>query len=132
MRSDVAKRELAGTGAGKIEHVVYIVQENRSFDNMFQGYPGADTVSHGKELNGIRGSSSAGELTFYEVDHSANAMFAACNGRVMAPGTDCRMDGFDKELHSTVSGARSILVCLRTARGDEAVIRHGARVGNRR
>jgi phospholipase C len=30
---------------GTFQHVVFIVQENRSFDNLFQGYPGADTVS---------------------------------------------------------------------------------------
>ena len=45
MQSGAALRALNATGAGKITHVVYIVQENRSFDNMFQGYPGADTVS---------------------------------------------------------------------------------------
>jgi phospholipase C len=32
------------TAGGKIKHIVYIVQEGRSFDNLFQGYPGADTV----------------------------------------------------------------------------------------
>src|SRR6202011_2909830 len=30
-----------------IEHVVIVIQENRSFDNLFQGYPGADTASSG-------------------------------------------------------------------------------------
>ena len=39
-------------GAGKIRHVVYIVQENRSFDDLFQGYPHADTVSSGKNSKG--------------------------------------------------------------------------------
>jgi phospholipase C len=29
---------------GTFQHVVFIIQENRSFDNLFQGYPGADTV----------------------------------------------------------------------------------------
>jgi phospholipase C len=33
--------------SGKIKHVVIIVQENRSVDNLFQGYPGADTRSYG-------------------------------------------------------------------------------------
>ena len=56
MRSDTALHALYGTGAGKITHVVYIVQENRSFDNMFQGYPGADTVSSGKISSGKRSS----------------------------------------------------------------------------
>ena len=30
-----------------IKHVVIIMQENRSFDNLFNGYPGADTVRSG-------------------------------------------------------------------------------------
>src|SRR5579864_1353277 len=30
-----------------IKHVVIITQENRSFDNMFNGYPGADTSQVG-------------------------------------------------------------------------------------
>ncbi len=30
-----------------IQHVVVIMQENRSFDNLFNGYPGADTVQGG-------------------------------------------------------------------------------------
>ena len=52
MASGNALRALNSTGAGKITHVVYIVQENRSFDNLFQGYPGADTVSSGKNSDG--------------------------------------------------------------------------------
>jgi phospholipase C len=36
------------TLTGKIQHVVIIVQENRSFDNLFNGYPGANTVQSGK------------------------------------------------------------------------------------
>ncbi|MGB6601814.1 MAG: hypothetical protein WBE77_12110, partial [Candidatus Cybelea sp.] len=52
MQSANALRALGGTGAGKIKHVVYIIQENRSFDNMFHGYPGADTVSSGQNSNG--------------------------------------------------------------------------------
>lgn len=39
---------------GKISHVVVIMQENRSFDNLFNGFPGADTVqtgmSHGQPV----------------------------------------------------------------------------------
>ena len=30
-----------------IQHIVIIIQENRSFDNLFQGYPGANTQSYG-------------------------------------------------------------------------------------
>jgi phospholipase C len=34
-------------GGSPIEHIVVIMQENRSFDNLFNGYPGADTVKSG-------------------------------------------------------------------------------------
>ena len=34
-------------GVGKIAHVVVIVQENRSFDYLFHGFPGANTVDFG-------------------------------------------------------------------------------------
>jgi phospholipase C len=33
---------------GPIKHIIVIVQENRSFDNMFNGFPGADTASVGQ------------------------------------------------------------------------------------
>ena len=33
--------------ATPIQHVVVIMQENRSFDNLFNGFPGADTVQTG-------------------------------------------------------------------------------------
>jgi len=89
---------LPGRDAGKISHVVYIVQENRSFDDLFQGYPGADTVSSGKNSHGKRIRLQAISLKVgYEIDHSAGAMIAACNGTGKLPGTKCRMNGFDRE-----------------------------------
>ncbi|MGA8575920.1 MAG: alkaline phosphatase family protein [Candidatus Cybelea sp.] len=98
MRNGAPLHLLNGTGAGKIQHIVYIVQENRSFDNMFQGYPGADTVSSGKNSKGQTIQLRPETLSaWYVIDHSAQAMFAACNGTAKMPGTHCRMDGFDKE-----------------------------------
>ena len=38
--------------SSKIQHVIIIVQENRSFDNLFAGYPGADTQSYGYTATG--------------------------------------------------------------------------------
>jgi phospholipase C len=76
--------------SGKIQHVVFIVQENRSFDNLFQGYPGADTVSSG--LNSKGQTIPLTPISFavaYDIDHSSGAFFAAYdNGK---------MDGFDLE-----------------------------------
>jgi len=35
-------------GSTPIQHIVVIMQENRSFDNLFHGFPGANTVTQGK------------------------------------------------------------------------------------
>ncbi len=85
-------------GGGKIKHVVYVVQENRSFDDIFQGYPHADTVLRGKDSYGKTVKLRPISLkTAYEIDHSAQGMFAACDGTGTLPGTQCRMDGFNRE-----------------------------------
>src|SRR5579883_1012816 len=36
------------TPSHPIQHVVILLQENRSFNNLFRGFPGADTASSGK------------------------------------------------------------------------------------
>ena len=86
---------------GKIQHVVIVIQENRSFDGMFQGYPGADTVSSGLNSQGQTIPLQPVSLqTQYEIDHSAAAFIQACDGTGSIPGTDCRNDGFDQEFAS--------------------------------
>jgi phospholipase C len=98
MQNGSALRALNATGAGKITHVVYIVQENRSFNNLFYGYPGAYTVTEGKDSTGQTIKLKPSKLgTFYDIDHSVAAMISACNGTGKLPGTDCRMNGFDQE-----------------------------------
>ncbi len=39
---------LRAGGSSPIQHVVIVIQENRTFDNMFHGFPGANTVDTGK------------------------------------------------------------------------------------
>jgi phospholipase C len=98
MQNGAMLRAINATGSGKITHVIYIVQENRSFNNLFQGYPGAKTVSTGKNSYGQTITLQPITLeTVFEVDHSAQAMFAACNGTGTLPGTDCQMNGFNNE-----------------------------------
>ncbi|MBV9333715.1 MAG: hypothetical protein JO146_06885 [Candidatus Eremiobacteraeota bacterium] len=98
MQNGAPLRTLSQSGAGKIKHIVYIVQENRSFDNLFQGYPGADTQSWGYDSKGNKVTLKPVSLsTQYVIDHSASAMFTACDGKGSLPGTDCRNDGFDQE-----------------------------------
>ena len=71
MQSGNALRVLNATGAGKITHIVYIVQENRSFNNMFYGYPGAYTVTEGKNSKGQTIKLKPSKLgAYYDIDHS--------------------------------------------------------------
>jgi len=87
--------------SGKIQHVVVIVQENRSFNNLFHGYPGANTVDYGYDSSGtkiqLQPISSA---STWDVDHSSASFFSACNGTGSYPGTDCQMNGFNNETWS--------------------------------
>jgi phospholipase C len=98
MRSDLALDALRATGAGKIKHIVYIVQENRSFNNIFMSYPGAFTRTYGYDSSGQKITLQPyPEGNAYVIDHADSDMFAACNGTGKLPGTDCRMNGFNKE-----------------------------------
>ena len=84
--------------SGKITHVVIIVQENRSFDSLFQGYPGADTQSFGYTSTGAKVTlAPIGLEAPWDIQHSSHEFFAACDGTGSLPGTNCKMDGFDKE-----------------------------------
>lgn len=51
-----APHDAAFTGEARshIKHIVIVVQENRSFDNLFQGYPGADSAVSGYAHDGAR------------------------------------------------------------------------------
>ena len=81
-----------------IRHVVFIVQENRSFNNFFMGYPGATTQNYGYNTHGQKIVLHAENLgTGWDLDHSAGAFFNECNGRGKLPGTKCRMNGWNTE-----------------------------------
>jgi phospholipase C len=84
--------------AQKIQHVVIIVQENRSFNDLFYGFPGAHTVGSGYDRRGHRIKlQPIGLETTWDLDHSSYSFFSACNGAGSYPGTNCRMNGFDGE-----------------------------------
>jgi phospholipase C len=83
---------------GIIKHVVIIVQENRSFDNMFNGFPGADTVQVGHSRSGPvplapLGFQSGGGL---DVGHFHVSFTAAYDGG--------KMDNFNAEGTYTNAG----------------------------
>ncbi|HEY6486336.1 MAG TPA: alkaline phosphatase family protein [Candidatus Cybelea sp.] len=88
----------ANRSAPKIKHIIIIVQENRSFNNLFYGYPGAKTASYGYDKDGKKIALKPVTLaTSWDLQHNAKGFLAACNGTGKIPGTHCRMNGFDNE-----------------------------------
>ncbi len=84
--------------SSKIQHVVIIVQENRSFNNLFYGFPGATTTTYGYNTSGQRITlQPVGLATRWDIDHSSVSFFDACNGTGSIPGRNCKMNGFNKE-----------------------------------
>jgi phospholipase C len=88
----------AANPAGKIKHVVIIIQENRSFNDLFMGFPGAKTQSYGYISSGKKVALKSWTLaTGWDLEHNSQGFYAACNGAGSIPGTDCRMNGFNNE-----------------------------------
>ena len=84
--------------SGKIQHIVIIVQENRSFNNLFYGFPGAKTVKYGYNTNGEKITlQPIGLETTWDIVHDYYDFLQSCNGTGSYPGTDCQMNGFDGE-----------------------------------
>jgi phospholipase C len=71
-----------------VRHVIIVIQENRSFDNLFHGYPGADTVDFGFAHNGQRVKLMPISLRVnYDISHGFQDFARAYDGG--------KMDGFD-------------------------------------
>jgi phospholipase C len=74
-----------------IQHVIVVVQENRTFDNMFNGFPGADTVTRGRNSKGKFVPLQPEGLEWpYDPSHTNKALTVEYNHG--------KMDGFDKEI----------------------------------
>lgn len=73
-----------------IQHVVIIIQENRSFDNLFNGYPGADTAQTGQISSGQTVPLSQITLAEpYDIVHGLASFLNSYNNGAM--------NGYDKE-----------------------------------
>ncbi len=67
-----------------------MVQENRSFDNLFNGYPGADTVQSGLDSSGARVPLKPLPIDIgFDIEHGLAQFLGDYDGG--------KMDGFDKE-----------------------------------
>ncbi|MFN2449184.1 MAG: alkaline phosphatase family protein [Candidatus Baltobacteraceae bacterium] len=71
-----------------VRHVVVIIQENRSFDNFFHGFPGADTVDSGMSHGGTVPLHAVNLDAPIDVDHQHKAFVQQYDGS--------RMDGWDR------------------------------------
>jgi phospholipase C len=81
----------------KIKHIVVVIQENRSVENLFYGYPNAKTVKFGYGHLGQKIAMQPVNLAeSWDLEHNANSFFESCNGTGKVPGTKCQMNGFDK------------------------------------
>ncbi len=88
---------LASSFAGRsikspITHVIIIIQENRTMDNLFNGFPGADTVKFGLTSTGGKVPLTPTNLSSvhaYDPDHSHNVGF-------ITEFDNGKMDGFDR------------------------------------
>jgi phospholipase C len=84
--------------ASPIKHVIFIVQENRSFNNLFMSFPGATTATYGYDTTGGKIPLYAQSLASgWDIDHSSYAFWSACDGQGKLPGTECKMDGWNNE-----------------------------------
>jgi phospholipase C len=84
--------------SAKIKHVIIVVQENRSFNNLFYGFPGAKTVKYGYDTSGDKIALQPIPLeVHWDAEHDSHGFFVACNGTGSIPGTDCEMNGFNGE-----------------------------------
>jgi phospholipase C len=92
--------------SGKIQHVVIVVQMDRSFNNLFYGYPGAKTASYGYDSKGrkvrLRPISLATTWTIVP------NFIAVCNGTGSIPRTGCRMNGFNLEKWTCGKGTEPV------------------------
>lgn len=84
--------------SGLIQHVVIIIQENRTLNNLFMNYPGATTATYGYNTQQRQITLRPVTLaTTWDLEHAAQSFLKSCNGTGSIPGTNCQMNGFDDE-----------------------------------
>ncbi len=88
---------LRAQGISKINHVVFIVKENRSFDNYFGVFPGADGATSGTLSTGqVIPLGHATDVMPEDILHNWFAAHGAIDGG--------KMDGFDLNYESYLNG----------------------------
>ena len=88
-----------------IKHIVLMVQENRSFNDFFATYPGADGATYGYTSKGVKVTLVKSPLAGPDINHDWKTFLAECD--LQSTGI-CKMDGFDK---AKVGGNNSCQLC---------------------
>ncbi|HTU82551.1 MAG TPA: alkaline phosphatase family protein [Candidatus Acidoferrales bacterium] len=78
--------------ATPIQHVVIVIQENRSFDDLFATFPGADGARRGRGSNGKSVALRKVHLVEPDVEHGYRMFETEYDGG--------KMDGFDDEVYA--------------------------------
>lgn len=81
-----------GDSRGKIKHVVILIQENRSFDNLFANFPGADGATQGTMHDGTIVPLVPKNLAGFDIDHGYQPAF-------LTDYDHGKMDGFDLAIY---------------------------------
>lgn len=99
--SGVGVQRLSSSSSSPIQHVVIVVQENRTFNDFFATYPGADGTTVGREVANSdcmprikKGSINLAKAALFiphDLDHQYRGYKVAYDGG--------NMDGFDKILY---------------------------------
>jgi phospholipase C len=77
------RKRLEQNGLGKIEHIVFIVKENRSFDNYFGTFPGAEGATSGAISTGEVIPLRNVPTIPYDLGHSFDDCVTAIDGGAM-------------------------------------------------
>jgi phospholipase C len=86
------------SSSNPIQHVIIVIQENRSFNNLFYGVKGAKYAKYGYNSNNQKITLQPVTLaTTWDLEHDSYGFITSCNGTGSTPGTNCRMNGFNNE-----------------------------------
>jgi phospholipase C len=94
-----------GASSSKIQHVIIMIQENRSFNEFFATFPGATGATsgfylkqHGKTYVKTPVTLKETTLAALDFNHNSTAYNFDCDGKGYTyPKTSCDMDGFNLE-----------------------------------
>src|ERR1700730_244282 len=80
-----------------IQHIIFIIKENRTFDNYFGTFPGADGATHGTISTGqVIPLGHLPDSTGRDISHSFSAAVGAIDGG--------KMDKFDLNTGANING----------------------------